>query len=726
MDSTPYERRIRRGKEKMNIRNTRTKCGRAVYLASAAYIVGAIAGPVEAQQVRDATGAEAGGDVITVTARIREELPQDVPIQIKVFSASDIINAGVATTQDFFDLTPNISLDDSFTYLNTFAVVRGVTQINNADSPLAIIVDGVPQNNQRQLKMNLFDVERIEVLKGPQGAFYGRNASGGAINIVTRQPSNEFEGFVSGLYGNGDAIEFSGGASGPLVEDRLLFLIAGSYKQDDGRIENSFLNEKADAIDHDYNIRGKLTYLASDNITLDARVTYNNFEASALYDSFVPSGDANDFQDPSNNLPGDAVGDVFEATFKADVDIGFATLTAITGYTELDEEVRGDIDFSNPINNPTGGFGFGSLGQGSDLDLAMTSQELRLVSPDDQRLRWLAGAFYIHTDRQLEAVLFVDLNGDPNQVDNPALIFLRQSEDGDNDAWSIYGQVEYDVTDRLEIAAGLRYDEDNRFQEDLLSGATRETSFSAVQPKITLSYAARDNAMFYASYGEGFRSGGFNAPGVAPFRDEITRSVEGGFKSQWWDNRLTFNGAVYYSFVEDFQFFFLSLAAGGQIISNIDRVEIFGVEFEAQANLADGWQVYAGLGTTDTEIKENVPFPTSVGNHSPKTTDLSLNLGSQYRFPLINDIFAIMRVDYERRGERFWQVDNLDVQDPLDLLSFRAGFETDRWGLYAWGRNITDEDYYTDFNPNEFTGLGYDIGFRGQPASYGVEARIRF
>jgi iron complex outermembrane recepter protein len=704
------------------------KLGIATWTArlAGACAAGAIGAPAFAQQSGNAPSANESADVITVTARIREEAVQDVPIQIKVFSAAEIIDAGIATTQDFFDLTPNISLDDSFTHLNTFAVVRGVTQINNADSPLAVIVDGAPQNNQRQLKMNLFDIEQIEVLKGPQGAFYGRNASGGAVRIVTRQPTNEFEGFVSGVYGNGDALEFSGTASGPLVEDRLLFRVAGSYKQDDGRIENAFLGQNVDAIDHDYNIRGKLLFIASDQVTLDARVSYNDFKAGALYDSFVPSGDANDFQDPSNNLLGDSIGDVFEATFKADADLGFATLTAITAYTELNETVRGDIDFSNPINNPSGAFGAGSLGQGSDLSLGLISQELRLVSPDDQRLRWLAGAFYIHTDRELEAVLFADLNGDIEQINNPALIFLRQFEDDDNDAWSIYGQLEYDISDRLKIAAGMRYDEDKRFQEDLLTGATREISFSAVQPKITLSYDVADNALFYTSYGEGFRSGGFNAPGVAPFRDEITRSVEGGFKSQWLDKRLTLNGAVYYSFVEDFQFFFLSLAQGGQIISNIDRVEIFGVELEAQANLTDEWRVYAGLGTTDTEIKENTPFPTSVGNHTPKTTDLSLNLGSQYRFPVVDDVFAFLRVDYERRGERFWQVDNLDVQNPLDLVSFRAGFETDRWGLYAWGKNITDEDYFTDYNPTEFSGLGFDIGFRGQPASYGVEGRVRF
>lgn len=689
-------------------------------------ILGAATPPAIAQTGGDASASSAPEDTIIVTARIREESLQDVPIQIKAFSAQAIQDAGIATTQEFVNLTPNLSLDDSFTYLNTFVVVRGVTQINNADAPIAIVVDGVPQNNQRQFKMNLFDVERIEVLKGPQGAFYGRNAAGGAINILTKQPSNEFEGFLSGVYGNGDAIETSGALSGPIVEDKLLFRVAASYKEDSGRIENEFLGENVDTIDHDVTVRGKLSYFPTETLSVEARVMYTDFAAGALYDSFVPSGDANDFQPPSNNLLGESFGDIFEATLKADIDLGFATLTSITAHTDLAEEVRGDIDFSNPVNNPSGGFGAGQIGQGSDLDVALTSQELRLVSRDDQRLRWIAGGFYIHTDRQLEAVLFADIDGTIEQINNPNLIFLRQSEDSNNDAWSLYGQAEFDVTDRFRIAGGLRYDEDNRFQEDLLTGATREVSFSAVQPKVSLSYDVLDNALLYASYGEGFRSGGFNAPGVAPFRDEIVRTVEGGFKSQWADGRITFNGAYYFSFVDDFQFFFLDLVQGGQVISNIDRVEIQGVEFEAQAQLADGWSVYGSVGTADSEIKENTPFPGSVGNQTPKLTDISVNLGTQYRFPVYDEIYALLRVDYERRGERFWQVDNLDIQDPLDLLDFRAGFETDRWGLYAWGRNVTGEEFYTDFNPNEFSGLGFDIGFRGQPATYGAEALVRF
>lgn len=665
---------------------------------------------------------------MVVTARKREENIQDVPIQVTAFSAQAILDAGVSTTQDFVDLVPNMTLDDSFTYLNTFAVVRGVTQINNSDAPVAIVVDGVPQNNQKQFKQNLFDIERIEVLKGPQGALYGRNAIGGAVNIVTRQPTNSYEGFLGASYGNGDAIDVWGGVSGPIVRDKVLFRLAGSFKTDNGRIDNTFLDEKVDFIDHDYSIRGKLMALPTDWLTLDFRAMYNDFEAGAIYDTAVFSGDPNDFQEPTFDLPGETFGDILEITFKFDADLEFATLTGITGYTDLEEDYRGDLDFTNRIDNPGGFLGFlGPAGQGQNLDVELLSQELRLVSPDDQRLRWMFGAYYIHTDRELLTRGFVDLDGTPEQFDNPALVFLELSEDNDNDAWAIFGQIDVDVTDRLILTGALRYDRNRREQLDLNSGLVRIATFDSVQPKVTLSYHLDDEKLVYASYGRGFRSGGFNAPTIPIFRDETLDNVEAGFKSQWWDGRAIVNGAFYYSFVDDFQFFFVDAAAGAaQVISNIDQVEIFGVELEVQALVAEGLQVAAAIGTTDTEIKANTPFPTSVGDKTPRTTEWTFNLSVQYRRPITQSLAGFARVDYEHRGDRFWQVDNADVQEPLNLLNFRVGIEGEKWGLYAWGKNITDERYFTDFAPTEFTGLTVDLGFLAQPRRYGVEGLVRF
>ncbi len=670
-----------------------------------------------------------GFEEIVVTAQKREENLQAVPIQVAAFTAQKIEDAGIVTTQDFVNLVPNMSLDDSFTYLNTFVVVRGVTQINNADSPVAIVVDGVPQNNQKQFKQNLFDVERIEVLKGPQGALYGRNAIGGAVNIVTKQPSNEFEGFANASYGRGDAWEISGGVSGPVLEDKVLFRVAGFYKEDNGRIENTYLNENADFIDHDYGVRGKLLINATENLRIDLRGSYNDFQAGAVYDSMIFSNDADDFVQPHTSILGITWGDVTELTMKVDADMGFATLTSITAYGKLEENYRGDLDFSNPVDKPGGFLGFGiQAGQGQDLSVEHISQEVRLVSPDDQAFRWIVGGYYIHTNRDLLTRAFVDLDGTLEQIDNPLLQLIALSEDNSNNAYALFAQFDFDIAERLTLSGALRYDYDKRKQTNVFTLATREKSFDSIQPKVTLTYDVTEDALLYATVSTGFRSGGYNAPAatVPIFDDENLTNYEAGFKSSWMDNRLILNGAVYFSKVKDFQFFYVDVLTASQIISNIDKVDIFGVELEVQAMPMDGLEVFGGLGTTDTDIKEFATFPNFEGNHTPKNTAWSLNAGFQYRAEITDGLSGMLRLDYEHRGKKYWQVNNADVQKPVDLLNVRAGVEGDYWSVALWGKNITGEKYYTDFNPTFFSGLDYAIGFRAQPATYGVEGRVKF
>jgi len=163
---------------------------------------------------------------IVVTAQKRAERLQDVPIQVNVFSEQAIADAGIRSTQDFVSYVPNMTFDRADTYRNSFVVIRGLTQITNADSPLAVVVDGVPQNDQKQFNMRLFDIDRIEVLKGPQGTLYGRDAIGGAVNIVTRAPTRELSGFGEVSYGNGSATQATGGLSGPLGSDKVLFRLS--------------------------------------------------------------------------------------------------------------------------------------------------------------------------------------------------------------------------------------------------------------------------------------------------------------------------------------------------------------------------------------------------------------------------------------------------------------------------------------------------------------------
>ena len=229
--------------------------------------------------------AQAKLEEVVVTAQYRQESLQDVPVSVTAFTADDIARAGIESTQDFINLTPNITMDDSFTLGNTFVQVRGVAQINNADSPVAIVVDGVPQNNQKQFKQELVDIERIEVLKGPQGALYGRNAIGGAINIVTRQPTNELEGFLRAGAGNGGLQKLSGALSGPIIDDTLLFRVTGAYKDFDGVIDNTFLDEKVDFYTT-RDLRARLLWRPTDALDVDFRYAWSDADGGCCYDTY--------------------------------------------------------------------------------------------------------------------------------------------------------------------------------------------------------------------------------------------------------------------------------------------------------------------------------------------------------------------------------------------------------------------------------------------------------
>jgi iron complex outermembrane receptor protein len=668
------------------------------------------------------------GDIV-VTAQKRSQNLQDVPIQVTAIGSETIEKAGIKSTADALLLVPNVSFDESFTYLNSFISVRGISQINNADPPVAVVVDGVPQTNQKQLRMDLFDIERIEVLKGPQGGLYGRLALGGAINIVTKAPSNTYEGFLNGTYGNGNAIDVDAALSGPVVKDQLLFRVSASYKHDGGRINDPYTSDNVDFVNHDYGIRGQLKYIGIDNLTIDLRGDYRKFSAGSIYDSVVLSGDANDIQSPTENIPGLTFGHVANASLKFDYDFGAATLTGITGYSDVIEKYRGDLDFSNPVQLPGGFAGLGfQAGQGQNLSVKQVSQELRLTSKDSGPFKWIVGAYYLHTDRDLFTRAFFDLNGSRAQFDDPALALINIDEGNKNNAYAVYGQADYEIASGLTLSGALRYDTDHRRQTNLATGAVRTHKFDSVQPKVTLTYKVDPSKLIYATYGTGFRSGGFNAPTVAIpiYKAERLQNYEAGFKTSWLDRRLTFNGAVYFERDKNFQFFFLDVATASQVVANLERVNIWGVEFDLQAKVTRQLQLSASVGTVDSNIRRSTLFPATVGNHTPKTVPWTLNLSAQYTTPITDDLDFVARADLKRNARKYWQIDNVDVQRSINIVNLRAGVDGKHWSLYGFGRNIFNVQYYTDYNPGNFSGSPYDTGFRAQPATYGVEAKLKF
>ena len=694
---------------------------------------------------------------IVVTAQYREENLQDVPVAVTAFTAEEIVRAGIESTQDFVNLTPNMTLDDSFTVGNTFVQVRGVAQINNADSPVAIVVDGVPQNNQKQFKQELFDIERIEVLKGPQGSLYGRNAIGGAVNIVTKAPSNNLEGAITAGVGNGGLVKVNGVISGPIVEDTLMFRLAAAYKDFDGVVDNTFLGTEVDFFETQ-DIRGRLLWNITDTFSADLRLAWSDTDGGCCYDTFLfnaatgtapnplglPNPDNNNYQEPAMNILGRTdVLESQEATLKLTWETAGGELNYIFNDTSVDEDYFADLDFTDGVDTSLGffftNFFFGGMPVAADqqqlLSVDLQSHEIRFTSADDQRLRWIGGVYFLDTERSLATIGGFDFAPTTPTFDRSqfsGIAFVNLFEDNDNEAWAAFGQLEYDINDTTELTLGLRYDRDERNHNGAVIGTPvttqRSRTFSDVQPRIVLTKRWSEDALTYLSYSRGFRSGGFNGPAVAsqPFEEETLDNFEAGLKSTWLDNTVQVNGALFYAQSDNFQFFFVDLITASQVISNIDEVEMLGFELEIQTLIKEGWTAYGTLGITDSEIEKSVARPQDEGNRTPKNQKFSFNVGTQYVFPINSNLDGRIRVDYERRGRKYWHPDNQNSMNPFGLLNLRFGLEAERWSVTAWGKNVTDTEYWHDYNAAAFSGAFGDIGFLARGATYGIDFGYRF
>jgi iron complex outermembrane receptor protein len=660
-------------------------------------------------------------ETVIVKSQRRDEKLQDVPVAVKAFTAKQIEDSGIKSTQDFVNMTPNMSFDQSYTYSNSFLVIRGVSQLNNGDSPVAVVVDGVPQNDQKQLGMNLFDIQSIEVLKGPQGALYGRNAIGGALVIETKKPKNQLEGFAKADFSSGNTREMGAGVSGALVPDKVMFRLVGQTKSSDGIINNVFLNKGVDAIDHDTSVRARITVAASDSVNLDFRISSQDYRAGGPADSLLRDGNPNKFVAPDENLHGVTWGKTNDYSFKAEVDTGLGLTnpkTALGG-------ILGPVDYIFP-GSP------GQFGQGQDRHVKTFTQEIRLTSPSKQRLRWIGGLFHLNSQRDMETRAFIDFAGSLAGYDNLAVQLGPIGRDKHKGrASAVFGQFDYDINPQTTFSGALRYDTDRRSMTDLNSGSSIAHTFSAAQPKFTLTTHLDPNNMVYGTFATGFRSGLFNSTNSSSpmVKAETLQNFEVGYKSSFLDKRLILNMAVFNSKSKDFQFFYVKNFQ--QIIANIDKVDIKGLDIDFRFAPARGLEFDGGIGLTDSIIKANAAQPETVGKHTPKNSPWKVTLGAQYTAPIGNGLMGFGRFDMEQRSQKYFHPDNLTVADGFSLYNLRVGIrqEKDKWSVNLYGRNLGDKKYYADVNAVTYSGWPGPVGAIGHLApgrSVGVDATFKF
>jgi len=715
---------------------------------------------------------------IVVTARKREETLQNVPVTEDAFTQQTIQSAGIESPRDFVAMVPNMTLVETQNVGNSFITIRGISQARNSEPSTAVLVDGVLEPNPYEFDQELFDITQIEVLKGPQGALYGRDAIGGAIIIQTAELADHFEGDGKVGVGNGVSEKAQVAVSGPIDDaGTLRYRASLNFYNTDGYLENTNLGEKADPY-RDYSGRLRLVWKPNDQWTADLRAYRDRVDTTAYYyvipradeanpfSSFTTPPNANDITSPiqDQNL-GTDYRDITDIALKLDYHIEPGTFTSVSDYNFTKEIDTGDAYDFRPIKDsiaynyffagiPAADGGPAGESQSQFIAEKTESEELRFTSNKIGGFSWIAGAYFIHTQRFISTGnLFDRGDGVPAVYETPLVdpanpyatntnaTFLADSQN--NNAWAVFGDATYEFNKQWELDAAIRYDQDHRENttdtpEQFLpdptahTGEVRDATFDAAQPKGTLRYKPTDDLTFYGGWSRGFRSGGFNQTGVGYivshetppqlgvhdiFQAEIADTWEVGAKSEWLDHRLSANMALYYTKDTNGYFFFYDSTTSTQNLGNLNAL-YKGGELELNARPTNWLDLYVNYGYNYGSIT-GMEDPRVIGNKPPLLTQDTVNAGAQVHEPIGGGLNGLLRLDYQMLGRTWWDPYNVTSRDPVNLIDLRAGVEADHWTVTAWSKNLTNKLYNAEYSPGGFL-------WRAPPRRYGLDFTFKF
>jgi len=683
---------------------------------------------------------------VVVTARRKEEALGDVPDSLLVFGADQVEKQRINQLGDLAVLSPNIGFQQDNSPTSYFISVRGITQTRNTDPAVSVWIDGVQYSNPSQLRSELFDVQQIEVLKGPQGSLYGRNAIGGAIVITTQPPTNEVDANFSASYGNADRIDATGAVSGPIIKDELLFRAAYSYHDDSGSIQNDSLNRPVD-FDTAVTLRTRLMWTPNDRLTVDVRGEYDDLEAGTYYYSITrplgdpfpsdnPRSNSNTFEANPESVPiSVAHARVERVAARVSYDLGWAELSSVTAWDDTSERYGvpgegaggdgpGDLDFTAPE----------LLGNSQSWSAESISEELRL-SGATERIDWVAGLYFLDIDRFDTLPVYVDADGNGRLDDRPPLFPLGRERD--ITSYAAFGQVVYSATDALDITLGGRWDKEEQDQLDRDEGLERSTSFSLFQPKASIAWKFDPDHLLYLTASRGFRSGGFNLPrspfGVIYDQEELW-SYEVGYKGEFQDGRIRYNFAAFYEDIDNKQNFVFDVLNAAQTLYNIPESTVYGFETDVTYQPTANLTVSLAGGWMDSEIEtfqfaELFPRQSTnevvEGNKLPQFSHWSVAATVDYSRPMGDSGWDfIYHVDYSVRGDKRWNIFNDDVEKDVHIVNMSAGFENNNWRVTLWSENLSDTDYWSNWFNQDTTNLP-DIGQFAEERRFGVRVAYR-
>jgi iron complex outermembrane recepter protein len=723
------------------------------------------------------TGASAQGvlEEVIVTATKRAESLQDIPVTVNAFSAETIQEAGINNAGDVAIMTPALAIAVNTSPFAARLTIRGIgtAQTDPALEPsVGIFVDGVFLGRSGLGMSDLTDIERIEVLQGPQGTLYGKNTNAGAISVITRMPNfEEFEGYLEASAGDYSMYRLTGSASGPLT-DTLAYRLSGNMHQRDGYYDNSAGNDLNDA--DDWNLHGKLQWEPTDSLSILLNGSHverdttccagDSVQPESVNKELVAQGLPPDKSDPYDYEVAPDVASSFEmesdlVSMTIDYDTGWGEIKSITAWNDYDYTTDTDADRSQ--------LDILSI-QGDTYTGDSLSQELRFTSQAGDNVDYMAGLFYYEqTTARGDNTPFVLVGDDfinlGSQQDLPLpfpLDFIVQSGDYlsgksklDTETLAVFGQAAWHIRDTWHITGGLRWSDEEKKADlfsqtystarsvDALGFSFLDSAYTPIDASLDrttdnvdwLIRAAMDigeESMIFASAATGTKSGGFNTVNGSPeereFDDEDTLTYELGLKSTLLDARLRINATVFYTEIDDYQAQRQLESGIGSFVSNESEVETSGLDFQLEALPLPNLTLSAGLLYMH---KYEITAGPEEGAKLPFTGDYSGNLAATLVFPL-GDGRIYWRTDYsymDDHGTNVAEAADLQASDFNDrtVVNSKLGWRNDNWNISVWGRNLTDDEYASQ-TATPFLITGMQAYFLAPPRTYGATLRYDF
>jgi iron complex outermembrane receptor protein len=738
-------------------------------LLSAA-LLGGVALPAIALAQSPSRTSETALEEVVVTAEKRAEGLQNIPIAITAVSAATLEKAGVKEVGDLVQLTPSLQFGTRST--NVFIAMRGIGQAGQdigSQSGVTVSLDGVPLLNHFMMNPAFMDIERVEVLRGPQGTIAGRNATGGAVNIYSKAPTNENDGSLSFTAGNRSRLGLRGHVNASF-SDQLSARLSFQREEAEGWLKNDYIGKRNDDTDV-AEVRAQLLFKPTETFSVRALIDYTKDRSDPGFAQILgradparptvvelpgypyPRNNPDDltfyFNEP-NHRDVEDVRATAVATWAISPDL---TLTSTTGFIRHDIDLTDlDVD-ATPANNSR----FDLIG----LYAEQVTQELTLTANLGDRADIVVGGFFMHGDSS--EPLYLSLPTFQNY-----LVYLPEET---LKSYAAYAQFRYQFTDKLRATVGGRYTTDDKSYQmaSSVAGTPRLNSdsgkFTAFTPRFVLDYTPTEETLIYASVSRGFKSGGFNTLGdvslpVNRFNPEYVWNYETGLKAMMFDRKLRMGLTGFYADYSNLQQTVFRLNEATQVrfprVENSTAAKIKGVELEAEATPFRGQRLTGAVTYLDAKfgffcnnnplypsvatspscvgvIREGQPLPSGAvqlkGNALTQAPQWQYNASAQYTWPLSESLNLTGRVDYKWQSRTYFDIYNnpQNSQAAYGLLngSIEVARQDRAWALLAWIRNAADERYISQGSAGSGANAAV-TGSLGTPRMFGATLTRQF